>query len=169
VKLILRRYGLFATVAATMALLIGTATPAAALPAFGTAPVVVAPPNTSTTITAVRVGQNVGFDRVVFDIGGPLPGYRVSYVPQVTEEGSGKPVPLAGAADILVTLSHTEWLTTPSPSVNVSTGFPGLRQVRSAGEFEAQASYGIGQATKAGFRVFTLTAPNRVVIDVRHP
>lgn len=168
-KLILRRSDVLVMLATIAALLIGTATPAGAVPAFGTAPVVVLPAPNSTTITAVRVGQHAGFDRVVFDIAGPLPGYWVSYVPQVFQEGSGAPVPLAGAADILVSLANTEWLTTPSPTVNLSPAFPGLQQVRSAGEFEARASYGVGQATKAGFRVFTLTAPNRVVLDVRHP
>jgi hypothetical protein len=168
VRLTLRRSGAFALLATTATLLIGTASPAWALPAFGTAAVVVPAPPTPTTITAVRVGRNTGFDRVVFDIAGPLPGYRVSYA-QVFEEGSGNPVPLAGAADILVSISNTQWLSSPSPVINFSPGFPALRQVRSAGEFEAQASYGIGQATTAGFRVFTLTGPNRVVIDVQHP
>jgi hypothetical protein len=30
-------------------------------------------------------------------------------------------------------------------------------------------SYGIGQASKAGFRVFRLTNPDRIVLDVKHP
>ena len=115
------------------------------------------------------MGQNVGFDRVVFDISGPLPAYRVEYVPVVREDPTGNPIALAGNADILVTLQPTNWTVTPSPRVNLTPGFPALRQVRSAGEFEAIASYGIGQATKAGLRAFTLTNPNRVVVDVRHP
>jgi hypothetical protein len=166
----LRRAGILAAIAgAASALFVGLATPASALPAFGTGPVQGPAASGQTTITAVRVGRNTGFDRVVFDISGPLPAYRVAYVSAVFEDPTGNPVPLAGNADILITLQPTRWTTNPSPRVNLSPGFPALRQVRSAGEFEAIASYGIGQATKAGFRVFTLTGPNRVVVDVKHP
>jgi hypothetical protein len=148
---------------------IGIAPAASALPAFGTAPVQAAPAGGQTTITAVRVGSNSGFDRVVFDINGPMPGFRVEYVPVVHQDPSGNPLPLAGAADLQIVLQPTRWTVTPSPRVNLTPGYPALRQVRFAGEFEAIATYGIGQATKAGFRVFTLTAPSRLVVDVKHP
>ena len=48
-------------------------------------------------------------------------------------------------------------------------GFLALRQLKGAGEFEAVLHYGIGQATRAGFRVFTLTNPSRLVIDLADP
>lgn len=166
----LRRTGVLLAAAVTVvAAWVTIATPASALPAFGTAPVRVAPPAAQTTITAVRVGRHAGFDRVVFDVRGRLPGYQVRYVPRVTNDPTGAPVPLAGAADILVVMEWTNWLTAVSPRTRLSPNLPALRQIRFAGEFEAQVSYGIGQATRAGFRVFTLTGPNRLVIDVRHP
>ena len=54
----------------------------------------------------------------------------------------------------------------PSVRRTLSPGFPALRQVAWAGEFEATLSYGIGQQRKAGFRAFTLTGPDRLVVDV---
>jgi hypothetical protein len=46
--------------------------------------------------------------------------------------------------------------------------YPILLQVRAAGDFESYLSFGIGLSQRTGFRVFTLTQPYRVVIDVAH-
>lgn len=142
----------------------------AAEPAFGTAPVVSPPPaGPPATISAVEVGRHAGFDRVVFRVGGPSLGYDVRYTSQLVEDASGRVLPLAGSAVLTVTLRQTTWTDAPSPRVNRSDAFPALRQVRSAGEFEAVASYGLGQAGRDGFRVFRLAGPDRVVVDLRHP
>ena len=45
---------------------------------------------------------------------------------------------------------------------------PNLRQVKKAGDFEGVVSFGLGLTHKTGFRVFRLTGPNRIVIDVAH-
>ena len=44
---------------------------------------------------------------------------------------------------------------------------PNLRH-RAAGDFEGVVSFGLGLRRKTGFRVFRLTAPTRIVIDVAH-
>jgi hypothetical protein len=141
-----------------------TAGPAAALPAFGTAPVTGGP--APVTVTSVTVGSHPGFDRVVLTSTAPISSWEVRYVPQVTNDPTGAPIPLAGAADILVVVHGTDWIAHPSAQPRLSPGFPALRQVRGAGEFEATLSYGIGQQRKAGYRVFTLTGPDRLVVDV---
>src|SRR5690349_16491446 len=53
----------------------------------------------------VRVGGHNRFDRVVFEFTGPLTGFLVRYVPEVTADGSGDPVPLKGRAFIEAILS----------------------------------------------------------------
>jgi hypothetical protein len=40
--------------------------------------------------------------------------------------------------------------------------------VKIAGDFEGVVSFGLGLRRKTGFRVFRLTAPTRIVIDVAH-
>ncbi len=140
-----------------------TAGPAAALPAFGTGPVAGGP--APVTVTAVTVGSHTGFDRVVFTSTSAV-SWEVRYVPQVTNDPTGAPIPLLGAADILVVVHGTDWIAHPSAQPNITPGFPALRQVRGAGEFEGVLSYGIGQQRKAGLRVFTLTGPDRLVVDV---
>jgi hypothetical protein len=153
-----------AVVLAVAGVLALTAGPAAALPAFGTAPVTggAAP----VSVTDVSVGHHAGFDRVVFRSTAAISSWEVRYVPQVTQDGSGRPVPLLGAADILVVIHGTDWTNRPSVQPNLTPGFPALRQVSGAGEFEGTLSYGIGQQRKAGLRVFTLTGPDRLVVDV---
>lgn len=159
-------YALGAVVVAAASVLALTAGPASALPGFGTAPV--AGSAGPVTITAVTVGRHPDFDRVVFTATTGIPSWDVRYVPQVTRDGSGAPVPLAGAADIRVLVHGTAWTTRPSVQVNLSPGFPALRQVTGAGEFEGVLTYGIGQQAKTGFRVFTLTGPDRLVVDLHH-
>ncbi|HYT10658.1 MAG TPA: hypothetical protein VEL73_08355 [Mycobacteriales bacterium] len=137
---------------------------------FGTAPASSGPaPGGTPSVQSVSVGRHAGFDRVVFRLTGPGLGYEATYTSRLTEDASGRTLPIAGSTVLTVTLHGTPWMTSPSPQVNVSPRFPALRQVRSAGEFEAVATYGIGQATKAGFRVFRLTGPDRIVVDVQHP
>ena len=158
--------GILAVAAITLA-----ASPAAALPAFGTAPVSLAGsggvgPGNQVTIESVTVGTHVGFDRVVITSRNGRPAVTVSYVSQVRQDASGQPISLLGSAFLSVTLRNT---TPASPQPTITPGFPALRQLKGAGDFEAVTSYGIGQATKAGFRVFTLSAPDRVVIDLAAP
>jgi hypothetical protein len=45
---------------------------------------------------------------------------------------------------------------------------PNLRQVKTAGDFEGVVTFGLGLRHKTGFRVFRLTAPSRIVVDVAH-
>jgi hypothetical protein len=153
-----------AVAAAAVSVLALTAGPAAALPAFGTAPVSGGP--APATVTDVTVGSHAGYDRVVFRSTGAIRSWEVRYVPQVTKDPTGEPVPLLGAADILVVIHGTDWTVRPSVQRNLTPGFPALRQVTGAGEFEGDLLYGIGQQRKAGLRVFTLTGPDRLVVDV---
>lgn len=149
------------------------AAPAAAtsLPGFGTAAVTEGRPGTGTPvdIRSVDVGRNDGYDRVVFTLSRPVAAFQVSYVPELVQEGSGETLPVAGGAVLEVILSPMNWSETPAPRVNTTPGYPGLRQVRLATDFEGYAQYGIGQATKAGFRVLRLDDPDRLVVDVAHP
>jgi hypothetical protein len=115
-------------------------------------------------ITAVRAGPNQCFDRLVFDVNGPVPGYSVRYVSNVFAEGTGAVLPVTGGAKLEVvvrSLSDTNRM----PSVN---GFKTFRSVVYGGSFEGQTTVGLGVRARLPFRVFTLTNPSRVVLDVAH-
>ncbi|HEY7069614.1 MAG TPA: hypothetical protein VH479_05860 [Acidimicrobiales bacterium] len=132
-------------------------------------------------ITNLRAGQNECWDRLVFDLNAPGgAGYSVRYVPVVTEDGSGNPVPLAGGAFLqIAVVAHDFDPNTGVPTyqpadryhaVNV-TGFQTFRQVFYQGSFEGVTTAGLGVRARLPFRVFLLAGPgngSRLVIDVAH-
>jgi hypothetical protein len=130
-------------------------------------------------VTNVRTGQHYCFDRLVIDLNGPVGGYTVRYVPQVTQDGSGLPVPLRGQAFLQVTVNDpaydangnaTYTPADPNELSNVS-GYQTFRQLAWAGSFEGYSSLGLGVRARLPFRVFTLAGPDagsRLVIDVAH-
>jgi len=115
-------------------------------------------------ITSVRAGTNECYDRLVFDINGPVTGWSVQYVDKVFAEGTGAVLPVTGGAKLEVvvrSLSDTNRM----PSVS---GFPTFRSVVYGGSFEGQTTVGLGVRARLPFRVFSLTNPSRVVVDVAH-
>ncbi len=86
---------------------------------------------------------------------------------------AGRPVPLRGRAVLRVVLhggqagdrSGASTVHTPS---TLTPEFPTLRQVRPAGDFEGVVTYGLGLRDRVGFRLFGLSNPTRVVVDVAH-
>ena len=129
-------------------------------------------------VTNVRTGQHYCFDRLVIDLNGPVAGYTVRYVPQVTQDGSGFPVPLRGQAFLQITVNAPAYddgdatyePADPNELTNVS-GYQTFRQVAWAGSFEGYSSLGLGVRARLPFRVFTLEGPDagsRLVIDVAH-
>ncbi|HZD00631.1 MAG TPA: LPXTG cell wall anchor domain-containing protein [Actinomycetes bacterium] len=149
------------------------AAPASASDGFSTQPRAVHPsPATRPTLVALRAGRHDSFDRVVFQFDGPLPSYSVRYVPEVIQDGSGLPLTLRGSAFLEVTIgaiSHDEAGRSTLPVSRLQPNFPTVRDVRAPGDFEAQIIAGIGVAQRAGFTVFDLTGPSRIVIDLAHP
>jgi hypothetical protein len=127
----------------------------------------------------VRAGRHACFDRLVLDMSGKADGYRVEYVTQVYQDGSGFLVPLRGGARlsiIAIAPAHdddyrpTYRPRNPAELVHV-TGWRTFRQVSWAGTFEGQSTIGLGVRARLPFRVFTLDGPgagSRIVIDVAH-
>jgi peptidoglycan hydrolase-like protein with peptidoglycan-binding domain len=124
-------------------------------------------------LIGVRAGRNKAFDRLVFDFDGPVPGLLVQYVDELTQDGTGNPIPLRGRAIVEIVIrpaaAHrddgTPTRSGPLPDLK---GFAAFRQIADAGDFEAQLTWGIGVAARTGLRAFTLTGPSRVVVDVGH-
>jgi hypothetical protein len=114
---------------------------------------------------AISVGCHATFDRFVIRARDARPGYDVRYVRRVIADPSGMTVPLRGTKRILL-VSHNA---TAHQVARVKTPLcPNLRQVKLAGDFEGVVSFGLGLARKTGFRVFRLTGPTRIVVDVKH-
>ena len=121
-------------------------------------------------VVSVQTMEQEGYDRVVFTFEGPMPGYQVRYVSRVTD-AAGERLPLRGQAFLAVAFqparAHDPDGEATFPTAAITPGYPALRQVRFAGDFEGQVSFGLGVADRGGFRVSELRNPTRVVVDVR--
>lgn len=147
------------------------ATPGRSPAPFGTEPVERdRPARRAPELRSVQADERDGYDRVVFTFEGSMPGYRVRYVPQVTGAG-GRRMPLRGTAFLEVAFEPARARDpdgTPTfPAATITPSSPELRQVRFAGDFEGQVSFGLGVAGRGGFRVSELRNPTRVAVDVR--
>ena len=126
-----------------------------------------APTHSTAPITDVRSGRHECFDRLVIDVRGAVPGYRVAYVDQVTQPGSGAGVPLRGGARLSVTVLAPAYdaggRATYSPAdrsalVDVADHST-FRQVALAGSFEGQTTFGLGVRARLPVRVTVLPGP----------
>ena len=133
-------------------------------------------------IDDVRAGRHTCFDRLVVDLGWAtgFGAYDVRYVPVVTEDGSGRTVPLRGGADLRITIPSMPYdsrgrvqYEPPNRSELVAVrGFQTFRQVAWAGAFEGETTLGLGTRGRLPFRVAVLSGPasgqQRLVVDVAH-
>ncbi len=128
-------------------------------------------------LTRVRTGRHDCFDRVVFDLAGPAAGYRVEYVGQVMQDGSGAVLPVPGGARLLVNVNHPAYDGAGNPTIVPAPragrqvadvgGYRTLRSVVYGGSFEGATTFGVGVRARLPFRVFTVGG-SRVVVDVAH-
>jgi hypothetical protein len=142
-----------------------------ALPPFTTAAKSSPGVDRQAELSAPAVGCHATFDRYVIRAR-VAPRYDVRYVNRIVQDGSGDPVSLLGSYRLRVLFRNARGHTTNGTTdliPNVMTPrCPKLRQVKDAGDFEGVVTLGIGLRKRTGFRVFRLTNPTRVVIDVAH-
>lgn len=124
-------------------------------------------------LTDVRVGSHEGYDRIVLEFEGTgTPGWSVKYVDEAVLDASGKKVRLDGDAVLDVYASGTTY---PGDG---QTGYAGpqrfspgdggdVEEVYVGGTFEGYTQVLAGlDGDPTPFRVFTLTGPPRLVVDV---
>lgn len=129
------------------------------------------------TVTNIRIGHQPGFDRVVYDLGGTgTPGWIVQYADRAVQDGSGKPIDVAGKSILEVQILGSAYpfdsavapYAGPDPATEPSA--PGIAGVYRNTVFEGTTQSFIGvNADRPGFIVTTLNNPTRLVIDVATP
>jgi len=149
--------------------------PTESLPAFACVPSV---PVASTTdraqITDVRVGTHDGYDRVVFEFETGLPDATIEgALPPFYADPSDLEIEVAGSAFLKLTMQGASKVTpggtvTYGGSTKFEPGFERLVQLVEGGDFEAVSTWYLGLDGGGCFRVFTLTDPSRLVIDIEH-
>jgi hypothetical protein len=160
-----------ATVVAAPAMFLALTAVAFGLPPFTTAPKTATGSGGQVELFAAAAGCHATFDRFVIRARFATPGYDVRYVRRIVADGSGNPVSLLGTKRIRVIVRNARGHT--SSGMNLLPGVitprcSNLRQIKKAGDFEGVVTYGLGLSRRTGFRVFRLTGPTRVVVDVAH-
>lgn len=135
---------------------------------------------THALIADVRVGTHSGYDRVVFEFAQApdappgIPEYILQNAePPLAQDPSGMPMDVAGDRYVqLALLGGTKYdedynLTYGGPT-EFDPGFPALVALHEADDFEATATWYLGLHREPCLRVFTLSGPHRLVIDIAH-
>lgn len=119
-------------------------------------------------IDTVRAGRHACFDRFVVQVDGPIAGFDVRYVDQITADGSGNVIPTRGAGKRLqVVVRHPSFSPLVMPNVG---GFTTFRQIVNAGSFEGLTTFGIGLRNgPLPMRVGRIQGAHGIVfVDVAH-
>lgn len=110
-------------------------------------------------ITAVRTAAHpeCGYDRLVLDISGPMPGYEIRYVRHVTADPSGTPVTLPGRSYLLITFrpanAHTAAGAATISRRAQAFSYPELRGYVLGSDFEGVVTLALGLRSRAAIRV----------------
>lgn len=165
------RWKATAATAVAVAAVLVLAAQAFGLPAFSTAPLTSSRPGGQAELSGVAAGCHSTFDRFVIRVATGNPGYDVRYAQRIVADPSGKTVSLQGTKRIKIVIRPARGHTASGANLLPTTltpACPNLRQVKKAGDFEGVVSFGLGLTRRTGFRVFRLSGPARVVIDVAH-
>src|SRR5712691_55211 len=129
---------------------------------------------TAALLRAVRADSQPGYDRIVFEFAGDsIPGYRIEYASRpVVRCGSGDPVAVAGSGRLVVRFgparAHDEMGHATIERWTAAPGLPSVKDWRIVCDFEGQVEWVLGVPAGTPYRVLELTAPARLVLDVRH-
>lgn len=135
-------------------------------------------------VAALRSGTHPNFERVTFEFGGGVggaessgepagrPGYRLEYVDRPLRAcGSGQQIFPVGDGWLEIRLdpaaAHTEAGESTLGPREIEVGGPLLRRIYRTCDFEGVVTHVLALESPNEYRVFTLEAPLRIVVDVR--
>ena len=145
--------------------------PGTNLPAFACSDASGGKTGVANAITA-RASEQDGYDRFVLQFDPIVPTYTVKQQakPVFTLGGSGQSVTLSGTAGILVSVHSATGATTFTGSTDmVHSDYTILKEARQTEDFEGYVSWGLGLSRATCMRVFTLSDPARLVVDLQIP
>jgi GYF domain 2 len=124
-------------------------------------------------LNALRVSKNDGFDRIVFEFLERVPGYHLAYVDKpVRDCGSGDARRIEGDGRLQVRFSpasaHTEG---GEPTLRQREFKPALsmvREIERTCDFEGVVTWVVGTASPQPYRVYELSSPPRLVVQIEH-
>ena len=119
--------------------------------------------------TTARVAGQTGFDRIDFEYSGAaLPSLSITSVtPPFTTDPAGAPLAVTGKVFLGMVFHNVPGIVSGySGPTRFKPGLPVLTDLESNGDFEGVQSWVVGLSGQACIRVFTLTGPTRLVIDL---
>ncbi|MFI5892092.1 hypothetical protein ACIA5D_18485 [Actinoplanes sp. NPDC051513] len=148
-----------------------TRAPSGAATGWSTTPITVThtpPVPPVPVITGIRyAAHRDGFDRIVLDIPGALPGYSAKYVTEVRRDGSGDPVSMPGEAFLLIVLNPAQAHRADGTATVTGihrTGLAGIQAYAVVGDYEGYVSIALGVSGVRKYHIGELS--NRIYIDV---
>lgn len=145
--------------------------PGTNLPAFACADASGGKTGAANTITA-RAAEQDGYDRFVLQLDAIVPSYTVKRQakPVFPLGASGQNVTLSGTAGVLITVHSATGNTTFSGDTDlIHPEFQVLKEARQTQDFEGTVSWALGLSKPTCMRVFTLSDPARLVVDLQIP
>ena len=121
--------------------------------------------------TTARVGGQPGYDRIVFEYAGTaLPSLSVTAVaPPFVRDPSGRSLTVSGNAFLEIVFRELPGVGSGySGSTSFNVGLPTLTDLEQRGDFEGVQQWIVGLSRQACVRVFPLTSPTRLVIDLQN-
>ncbi|MFJ4778373.1 hypothetical protein [Streptomyces sp. NPDC088762] len=124
-------------------------------------------------VVNARWGGHCTYDRIVIDLRGHVPPVTVTPVSRLVYDGSGKPVPLAGAFFLQIRLHPAAAHDDDGRSVYrgpklITIDLPRLKGLALTGDFEGYVTFGAAFGSKPAFSTHKLHHPERFVLDVAH-
>ncbi|MFH8410065.1 hypothetical protein ACH4FX_35600 [Streptomyces sp. NPDC018019] len=131
-------------------------------------------------LRSIRTGRHDCFDRMVFEVptaGGKPVGYRIGYVKELHQDGSGDRIQVGGGAILEIRVAAPSYdpgtggttypgkAGKPLPGVSVA-GYRTFKDTRFAASFEGDTQIGLGVAKRLPFRV--IQQKNQLIVDVAH-
>jgi hypothetical protein len=120
-------------------------------------------------VTGIRYAGHPedGYDRIVFDIEGGLPGYSARYVDEVRADPSDRRLSVPGKRYLQIVFTPAQAHRADGDSTVRGVhraGLPMLTSYAVAGDFEGHVSIALGLSARTGYRIGEL--PGRIYIDV---
>jgi len=120
-------------------------------------------------LTGVRSAAHPdqGFDRIVFDIAGRIPGYQIRYVDEPVRDPSGQPANVPGRRFLQIRMEPAQAHTDAGQATQPRAGtlsYPMMRGWAITGDFEGVVTIVIGLDDVVGYRVGELSG--RIYLDV---
>ncbi|WRS29288.1 hypothetical protein U6G28_07060 [Actinomycetaceae bacterium MB13-C1-2] len=132
----------------------------------------VAPVVETALVTGMRLAEHDDFDRIVIDLQGDTSvGWTTRWTDNPVEEGRGEPLVISGNEFLDIAITGTRIPETDEDWSLVYDDFSakatGEISAIYDGTYEGRSHVVIGMTQKAPYRIFQLSNPSRVVIDIQ--